>query len=317
MRCKICDNEKDNREHKVQEMMFGYKDVFYYFQCSKCNCLQIKEFPCDMSKYYPDEYYSYQPISKSTNRVKKFLVSFRNKYAVFNKGLIGKLLYIKYPDTALRSLSPLPLSNVSQILDVGCGAGRLLCSLHELGFKNLLGVDPFNEKDIEYEGGLSILKKNIHEVQGRWDLIMFHHSFEHVPDPKKTLQSASDLLNPKGYCVIRIPIVSSYAWKHYGISWVQLDGPRHFFLHSLESMTIVSSRTGLDVYNVVYDSTPFQFWGSEQYIKNIPLYDKRSYGENPKKSIFSKEEIADFAKRAEELNTTKQGDQAIFYLRKT
>lgn len=317
MQCNICDNAKDNREYQVQEMMFGYKDVFCYFQCSKCNCLQIKEFPSNMSKYYPDSYYSYRPISKSTNRVKKFLSNLRKKYAVFNKGFIGKLLYIKCPDTALRFLSPLPLSNVSKILDVGCGAGHLLYSLHELGFKNLLGVDPFNEKDIEYEGNLSIQKKDIHEVQGKWDLIMFHHSFEHIHDPKKILQKASDLMNPGGYCVIRIPIVSSYAWKHYGINWVQLDAPRHFFLHSLESMAILSSKTGFDVNNIVYDSTSFQFWGSEQYIRNIPLSDKRSYGLNPKNSVFSKKEIAGFAKCAEQLNATNQGDQAIFYLKKT
>ena len=317
MRCRICDNEKDNRDYHVQEMMFGYKDVFEYFQCSKCNCLQIKEFPSDMSKYYPNEYHSYQPFSKPTNRVKKFLVNLRNKYAVFNKGLIGKLLYKKYPNAALRSLSSLPINGVSQILDVGCGVGHLLYHLHELGFKNLRGVDPYNEKDIEYDGGLCIQKKNIHDVQGKWDLIMFHHSFEHVPDPIDTLQSAFGLLAPGGYCVIRIPIVSSHAWEHYGVHWVQLDAPRHFYLHSIESMEMLSNKIGFELCNIIYDSTAFQFWGSEQYIKDIPLKDDRSYGINPDNSIFSEKDIALFASSADDLNSVKRGDQAIFYLRKT
>lgn len=316
MKCRICGNEKDNQTYEAREMMFGYKDVFRYFQCSKCKCLQIEEFPSNMSKYYPDTYYSYQTIS-SRNKIKKFLSGLRDKYALSGKGLIGKLLYAKYPRENLRSLSFLPVRKDTSILDVGCGGGALLYSLREIGMKNLLGVDPFIAKDIEYENGLRIQKKEIHDVEGKWDIVMFHHSFEHTSDPAKTLETASRLLTTNGYCVIRIPIASSYAWEHYRVNWVQLDAPRHLFLHSVESMNILADQAELDLCKVVYDSTSFQFWGSEQYINEIPLTDKRSYAQNPKTSIFSKREISTFAKRAKELNEREQGDQAIFYLKRS
>lgn len=316
MRCRICENNKKNRSFEAKEMTFGYRDVFRYFQCANCNCLQIEEFPSDMSKYYPDSYYSYQPVADK-NSIKRLITNLGNKYAIFNKGLIGKLVYFKYPYPKLRSLSKLGLNKDLYILDIGCGAGSLLYSLSVLGFKNLLGVDPFNDKDIEYNSGLKIQRKTIHDIQDKWHLIMFHHSFEHIPDPLDTFKKVSDSLKPNGICLIRIPTVSSYAWKHYGINWVQLDAPRHFFLHSVESIEILAKKTDLELYDVSYDSTAAQFWGSEQCKKDISLRDKRSYLETKTGSIFSNSEITAYEKRAEELNAANQGDQAAFYLKKT
>lgn len=315
MECKICGNEKENELYEAREMMFGYRDVFQYVQCSQCHCLQITNVPQNISKYYPDNYYSYQ-ARPNRNRIEKFLIRLRNIYALCGRGFIGRLLYIKHPIQGLRSLSLSAVGKDTSILDVGCGAGGLLCSLHELGFKNLLGVDPFNAQDIEYANGLRILRREIHGIRDKWDIVMFHHSFEHIPDPCKTLQTVSGLLAPDGHCLIRIPISSSYAWKHYEVNWVQLDAPRHCYLHSVESMQILANQAKLDLYNVAYDSTSFQFWGSEQYINNIPLRDCHSYAENPGKSMFSREDICAFDKRAKELNEKEQGDQAVFYLRK-
>ncbi|MBY0579660.1 MAG: class I SAM-dependent methyltransferase [Burkholderiales bacterium] len=319
MQCRICNNEADNLKYEARESMFGSRDVFDYFQCSKCGCLQIAEFPWDLSKYYGDDYYSYQ-VKQKQNKARRLLIRMRNHYAVFNRGVLGKLIYDKNPATpsarALRSLYFLRPTRDMHILEVGCGSGILLQSLCELGFRNLLGADPFIDKDIEYGNGLTIRKLYIEEIQGKWDVVMFHHSFEHVPNPRETLQSAGRLLNSGGYCMIRIPTVSSYAWKHYGVDWIQLDAPRHFFLHSCESMGILAGETGLELVDMVYDSTGFQFWGSEQLKRGMSLMDERSYGRNPENSVFSGEEIAGFTRRAEEMNAAGQGDQAVFYLRK-
>ncbi|MCW8850119.1 MAG: class I SAM-dependent methyltransferase [Melioribacteraceae bacterium] len=182
--------------------------------------------------------------------------------------------------------------------------------------KNLLGIDPYIKEDVKDENGLEVQKKTIKETEGKWDIIMLHHSFEHFTDPLETLQSVSALLSGKGSCIIRIPIASSYAWEHYGINWVQLDAPRHIFLHSIKSMRILAEQADLDLYKVEHDSTDFQFWGSEQYLEDIPLRDKRSYAVNPSNSKFSKKDITDFTNRAKELNENAKGDMAIFYLKK-
>jgi SAM-dependent methyltransferase len=241
----------------------------------------------------------------------------RNRFAVFDEGIVGRFLYHRYPNTALRSLSKINLKTDSHILDIGCGTGSLLYSLSMLGFKNLLGVDPFNERNIEYRNGLRIERKTIHDVYEKWDLIMFHHSFEHLHDPLETLMKVSDLLKPNGSCVIRAPTVSSFAWKQYGINWAQLDAPRHFFLHSVESIELLAKKTGLEFHDTCYDSTPFQFWASEQYKMGIPLEDKQSLPTAQTGSVFTRKEMAVYKRKAEKLNRAKQGDQAAFYLRKT
>jgi hypothetical protein len=79
-------------------------------------------------------------------------------------------------------------------------------------------------------------------------------------------------------------------------------------------MALLASRSGFTITDVRYDSSAFQFWGSEQYLRGIPLRSPRSYAENPGRSIFSPKQIADFERRARELNEAGQGDQAGFFL---
>ena len=317
MKCKICKNEKENKEFKVREMMFGSRDKFIYFQCANCGCLQIKDIPEDISQYYPLNYYSFNiSHNKFENPIKLLAKRLRNHYAIFNKGVIGKLIYGYFPYDSLRSLSRIKLTKDPKILDVGCGSGNLLYALKKLGFKNLLGVDPYIEKDINYQNGLDILKKTVHEISGEYDLIMFHHSFEHISDPVETLCSVQKLSAPNGICLIRIPIIDSWAWENYGANWVQIDAPRHLFLHSRKSMDIIAQKAGFKIKEIICDSTEFQFWGSEQYKRDIPLNSENSYSVNPSKSIFSKREIRIFKEKAKKLNSESRGDQVAFYLKK-
>lgn len=317
MVCKVCLNSEGLTEYMVKEMMFGIREEFNYFQCNACNCLQILKMPDNMEQYYPPNYYSYSSqASKNKKSIIGFLKKERNKYAVFNKGFAGKMMYNRFPIAEFRALSEVPITRQSKILDVGCGSGFFLLELQKLGFENLVGVDPYLNKDISYENGVKVLKKSIHDVKNNKDVIIFHHSFEHLHDPLETLQSVYKLLNKGGYCIIRVPTSSSYAWKHYKEHWVQLDAPRHFFIHSLESMEFLTKKVGLHLEKTIYDSTGFQFWGSEQYKNNIPLTDQKSYSENPKKSIFTAEQIKAFKRKAVELNKKGQGDSCAFIIKK-
>lgn len=299
-------------------MMTGLRDEFPYFQCSKCDCLQICDIPNDISLYYSEDYYSFRTIKLKGLKItaKKMAVRLRDEYSVFNKGIIGKLLCRKYPHEELNLLSKINIKLNWRILDVGCGSGSLLHSLKEIGFRKLLGIDPFIDHDIERVNGLRIEKKYIHDLNGQWDLIMFHHSFEHVTDPLNVLHSVYKILAKGGICLISIPIVPSYAWEHYGINWVQLDAPRHFFLHSKKSLEILAEKSNLEIINIIYNSNEFQFWGSEQYLKGIPLKSKNSYSVDPSKSIFSANQIKEFKSFAEQLNKECKGDSAAFYLQK-
>ena len=317
MKCKICDNQSNNKMFKVKEMMFGFDDIFDYFECSKCGCLQILKIPSDVSKYYPSNYYSFEILGNSNlNKIKRIIRIKRDKYAFAGTGIIGLILNKIYPAHHFDMMIKANINIDARILDVGCGSGSLLRTLNDIGFNRLYGVDPFIKEDIEYDNGVKIVKKHIFDLEDEFDLIMFNHSFEHISNQKETLDSVYRLLSENGKCILRIPTVSSYAWEKYNVNWVQLDAPRHFFLHSINSIKLLALNSGLILKDYFYDSTAFQFWGSEQYLRGIPLNSIDSYEKNPKKSIFSKNEIKSFKKKAKKLNDNNLGDQVALYFAK-
>jgi 2-polyprenyl-3-methyl-5-hydroxy-6-metoxy-1,4-benzoquinol methylase len=316
MQCRICGSTGEHRTYVAKEMMLGLRDEHAYFQCVDCNCLQITTIPDDLARYYPENYYSYRDTASADNALKQTLIKQRNYYAATGQGLLGRLLQFLSPNAKLATLRPTGITPQSTILDVGCGAGHLLHSLRDVGFQHLLGIDPFNRETIQYDNGLRIEKRDIFSATGAWDLVMFHHSFEHLPDQQAHLKRAFELVKPGGMALVRVPTVSSWAWQEYGVNWAQLDAPRHLYLHSLVSMHQLATQTGFNLEQVVYDSNGFQFWGSQQYEHDIALREPRSWAENPAQSLFSAKQIQEFEQRARELNTLNQGDQAAFYLRK-
>jgi 2-polyprenyl-3-methyl-5-hydroxy-6-metoxy-1,4-benzoquinol methylase len=318
MKCRICNNIEENKSHTAKEMMFGMRDEFEYLECGSCGCLQICETPASISKYYPDNYYSLTPSEKSGLKhiISKKIKKLRDNAAIFNSGLIGPILNRFYPNEILKTLSGILPSKKLRVLDVGCGKGVILNQLKEIGFKNLSGIDPFIDNDIRYDNGLSIEKKSFEDADGVWDVIMFHHSFEHMPNPKQIFSLLNQKLTNNGTVIIRIPVADSFSWQEYGTNWVQLDAPRHFFLHTTKSMQLLADQTGLEIIDIIYDSTEFQFWGSEQYSRNISLNDEQSYKINPTSSIFSKQEMKAYKIKANLLNQQKTGDSSAFILRK-
>ncbi|MFH2218784.1 MAG: class I SAM-dependent methyltransferase [Pseudomonadota bacterium] len=316
--CRICHNVNGNRTYRFREMMFGSEDVFEYFQCANCGCLQIKEIRDNLFKYYDDEYYSFQrPDVLFDNVIKAFFKHQRARFCLEDINLFRRVfLKIYRPPDYFNWLKRVNIRFESEILDVGCGTGHLLVRMKRDGFQNLTGVDAFIKEDIYYENGVKLLKKDLSGIDGRFDFIMLHHSYEHMSDPLGTIQALYRLLKPGRYVLIRIPVASSHAWESFGENWVQLDVPRHLFLHTVKSMGLLADQSGFVLEEIVFDSTDFQFWGSEQYRRGIPLRGSRSFAENPRNSIFSKKDINGFKARAKELNEKQMGDQACFYLYK-
>lgn len=143
----------------------------------------------------------------------------------------------------------------SRILDIGCGVGTLLVRLKEFGFSDLIGIDPFISADIIYPNGVKIWKKDIYGCIGQqYDCIMLHHSFEHMTEPENVFSKLKDMLSDKGRILIRIPLCDSYAWRKYGTDWWQLDAPRHFYLHTVKSISLLSAEFGLQIENIYYNS---------------------------------------------------------------
>jgi SAM-dependent methyltransferase len=202
----------------------------------------------------------------------------------------------------------------SRILDYGCGDGTLLRTLQVFGFKDLTGADKFIDGDLSF-GRVKIYKRGLDELEPGFNLVMLHHSFEHLPDPQHSLAQIRSLLVDGGVALVRIPLVN-FAWETYGVNWVQLDPPRHLFLYTERAFREIAEQAGFTVHRVDYDSEIFQFFASEQYALDIPLTDPRSYRGVISESIFTQNQIDEWTALAAKLNAEGRGDQACFYLTK-
>ena len=57
--CRICGNRTDHKIYRVKEMYFGTRQEFEYFECERCQCLQIVKIPENLGEFYRHEYYSF------------------------------------------------------------------------------------------------------------------------------------------------------------------------------------------------------------------------------------------------------------------
>lgn len=246
-------------------MQHGILETFEYFQCIECECIQIKMIPENMSKYYPNNYYSLSQTNEEINVVKRILLKQLFKYRMHGFNPIGYLMYHLIPNYPYNWIKKGLLNFQSKILDMGCGSGERLLKMKLCGFENVIGIDPFIEKDIHYKCGLNILKKDIHELNEKFDFIMMHHSLEHIADQVKCLSMLKNLLKENGSILIRIPVNDGLSWQIYKQYSFTLDAPRHFYLHSYKSILQLAEELALDVFYYYPDPGFSCIWLSENY----------------------------------------------------
>lgn len=299
MRCVACGGITGT-DHVAREMMFGTRDIFKYAECSGCGTLTLTDPPTDFTPYYPPSYYSLAPSqSTSSNKI------LRDRLCLLP--FIGRLLAQRRHDVIMRAVFQTGLRNHWRVLDVGCGAGQLLGALADAGCRHLVGVDAFMTNG--GQAGIDLRRGTIFDIEdGPFDLIMFHHSFEHMAEPDRILAAVCGLLSSRGVCLVRIPVVG-WAWKEYGVNWVQLDAPRHLFLYSTAGFRRLAQQCGFVLVRTEFDSSDFQFWASEMYSRDVPL--SEIFGKPPS---ITEDEKKNYCIRAEELNSRGLGDQAAFYL---
>lgn len=317
-RCRICGANENLRPVTAREMMLGLRHTFTYLECPECGCVQIADIPADLTPYYPPTYYSFQePIWRTGGRGSVALMLKVCRLLGPTHPLTIRLLKPSRTFAELCEwLAPTHVGFRDRVLDVGAGSGNVLRKLQAFGFKHLSGVDPFITRDIDLGGGTHVFRRSLEQETGSYDLVMAHHSFEHMPNPALALQSMARLLRPDGVVMLRIPVAQSEAWRRFRANWVQLDAPRHLFLHTQKSIEILAKDSGLTLDLVLYDSFAFQFYGSRFYEMDLPLTDERTGRFREPQDHFSEAEMQQFVSESARLNREGRGDQACFYLRR-
>jgi SAM-dependent methyltransferase len=300
--CKFC-GSLSLISFQASERMFGMGGTFSYSECTDCRSIQLDDIPQNLGDYYSHSgYYSFLPLVPSS-LARRLFKQIRMNLLLTTKAKAFEPSYGYW----LKKLAP---KFHSKIADVGCGNGQLLYELYASGYTDLHGFDPYIEQDLEINPNLHLWKQRIEACDTSFDLIMMHHAFEHTESPMETLQACFDKLKPGGKLLIRTPVTDAEIWKEKRELWVQLDAPRHLIIPSILGFGMLSKVIGFDLDDVLFDSTAFQFWGTELYEQGFTL-DLRLVDEH-----FSQEEIAALEKKALLYNKEGKGDQVCFFLSK-
>jgi 2-polyprenyl-3-methyl-5-hydroxy-6-metoxy-1,4-benzoquinol methylase len=311
--CKLCFNISDDIIH-VEEMMFGLKTSFEYLHCDSCQSLSLMNIPKNMADYYPRNYYSF--VKRSANKFKNWVSNRKSANTLGDFSIIGYSVgVLTGRNSNLKAIKICkPDKNTSRVLDIGCGDGFLLDKLNGQGFKNLLGIDPYLEKEIQkkdYKVRNESVERLVSE-QCKFDIIILSHVFEHFEDPHASLKNIYKLLDSNGSLIIRTPISSCYAFNKFKKNWYQIDAPRHILIPSFSGLKQMCEKLGFRLQHYFFDSDAKQFLISANYEKGFPMISQkptllktRFYPKGIYYSLYSKF-----------LNQNNKGDQATFIFHK-
>lgn len=325
--CPACEHTGASRSLQIPEQMFGMPEVFTYLECDHCGSLFIETVPESMDRYYDaSAYYSFDedPVAVMGRAGVRQVVKAVGRAVFFGPRRAVAMAASAVPSREFRTLvamlssvrlAGLPHGLKSSVLDVGAGSGSLVFALDLVGLSAVTGIDPFAEADRRVGSHGQLFRRDLSEMEGgAWDLVMLHHSLEHVPSPRVTLRESRDRLAPGGRILVRTPTISSAAYERYGTSWCGCDAPRHMTLFTRRAMDLMCADLGLRVESVLDDSNEAQFWASEQIEQGVPLVSEHSYFVNRGASSFTGSQIRAWRREAARLNRQSRGDQAAWVL---
>lgn len=320
--CWYCGSGAGGKRVPVREMYFGSKESFDYIECSACRSWCIERIPEDLARHYPKEYGAHRSPHATQQRstgLRQWARCVRTDARIgrFGAGIANRV------EENYADLSPYPwrwmqmagVGRHSAILDVGCGNGSLLRMLQAEGFNRLRGIDRFYPGETKLPG-LTIGIGDVFDVQGQYDLVMLHHSLEHMPSPHEVLSRAKRLLLPGGALLVRVPLADCYAHRVYGEHWFQIDAPRHLAIPSVHGMLALARRIGMTPIAVDFDSRATQFTVSEAYRDGVSLTEQRRR-RSEAGGRESRTDLDELERQAAELNTVHLGDMAAFLLRQS
>ena len=308
---------------ELTERMFSTRERFGYRRCERCGTLRIDAVPADLARHYPGAYFERSRRDPLPDDDRRTILVNRtlNRPALFGRGHRLADLVRRVRPSLEAARPPLALIRRTRlrdfddpILDVGCGLiPRRLLDLKIAGFTELHGMEPFADVGTAFHG-IPIHRTPLETFTGpgRWALIVFHHSLEHVEDPFAALHATARLLRPGGVCLVRTPVMGTAMWERYGPSWVELDVPRHLSVFSQSGLDTMAERAGLRPVGITWEANAWEFVLSEQYVRDLGMYEPGSWWVDPETSAFDQAAVEAFQQEAVRLRTEGRSGRAEF-----
>jgi SAM-dependent methyltransferase len=221
-----------------------------YLQCRSCRLIFPRGIPVEaaLPVIYPSDYYAFS----ETENPNPVVMAVRG-WMARRKGATYTAL-VRSPD--------------AEVVDIGCGDGRLLDILKTscpAGWK-YHGVD-WSEQAIErirrkgYDGRSGdVSRLDLGDWDGKFDLAVMHQLIEHVRDPRDLLAKVRRILKPGGVLSVETPDID--AWDFRLLSrryWAGYHIPRHFYIFDRKNFSELAREVGFEVVSAVPLVNPV-FW---------------------------------------------------------
>ncbi len=214
------------------------KKEFPIGKCRKCDLVFLTEVPDagSMNTIYPENYYSFNE-SNSQNPIVKFV---RDRLEISKVRAYQKLLE----------------NQNSNIIDVGCGDGRLLDILARHGPEGwaFSGIEIGESAAAKAKSkGYDVFSGdfesfNVNQLEKRFDLALMHQVLEHTRDPRETLKKISGILKPGGILSIETPDINAWDFRLFQKRhWGGYHIPRHFYIFNKSNLARLAKDCGYEV----------------------------------------------------------------------
>lgn len=261
--CPLC-GEGDNRYlFSIPDRLHEVPGSYTYVRCASCGTVHQspRVVPDDLTLCYPADYF--------THAATEGMPTFRSSptwewvRSLVLRGDEGSRRFAPLAGAALRRLPPLarrarlglpapigvPSSAGVKALEVGPGRGLDLLRLKRLGWDPIgLEVDPEAAQEASRLAECPVLVGDLVDLPSltpaRFGLVYGSHSFEHLPEPRRALESIHASLRPGGDVVLIFPNCQSLVCRLFGPDAVSWDPPRHLTLPTARAVVAALGRIG-------------------------------------------------------------------------
>jgi 2-polyprenyl-3-methyl-5-hydroxy-6-metoxy-1,4-benzoquinol methylase len=226
---------------------------FALLSCQNCQCCFTRSTQANRNtNYYGTDYYNsetgkFSPITEKLFRL--------------NHVINARFLKKYFP--------------AARVLEVGCGRGYLLKQLKKFGAE-VYCLESSKAADWILSNQEVKVVAIDDEIESCWpfapdsfQLIIYWHVLEHLPDPIESLKQATRCLSPGGTLCISVPNVTSLQARLNLATWFHLDVPRHLYHFSKSGLISVLKDNGYQITKVKAGDRIQNLFGWLQSVANL------------------------------------------------